>query len=78
MYIQEMGKMLALPHGAARIAHDKQGLKKHLRQLLKQFTSKKALELPVNQATVAEHSAGQRAGEFATLLEQVVTTPARA
>jgi glycosyltransferase involved in cell wall biosynthesis len=65
-------------YGAARIAHDKQGLKKHLRQLLEQFTSKKALELPVNQATVAEHSAGRRAAEFAALLEQVVPTPASA
>ena len=65
-------------YGAARIAHDKHGLKNQLRQLLEQFTSKNSLELPVNQATVAEHSAGQRAAEFAALLEQVVTTPARA
>ena len=65
-------------YGAARIANDKRGLKKHLRELLEQFTSKKTLELPINDVSVAKHSAGKRAAEFATLLEQVVTTPARA
>ena len=64
-------------YGAARIAQDKQSLKNHLKQLLEQFTCQDSLELPVNNATVAQHSAGKRAAEFATLLEQVVTTPVK-
>ena len=65
-------------YGAARIAQDKQSLKNHLKQLLEQFTCQDTLELPVNNATVAQHSASQRAAEFAALLEQVATTPVRA
>ena len=65
-------------YGAARIANDKQDLKKQLRELLEQFMSEKALKIPVNQATVAEHSADRRAAEFAALLEQVVSTPGSA
>ncbi len=67
-----MSNDLIQEYGAGRIAADTESLKNSIRALISRFHSYPRLDLPINGAVVLRHSARQRAGELAALLEQIM------